>query len=180
MLPLTKRQKEILDYIEMSTNLNGYAPSLQEIRDHFNLKAISTVHEHLENLKAKGYIKKEMNQARGIQVTSIDKQPEYISIKVKGKIEDKVYKGTASERKTIVTDNFFVSEGKNFYSFEVSDSSLDSLGYKSGDFLVVSDSIEFKEGDICVQQIDTVLKIDKYSAKSQDIVGKIVCLVRGF
>ncbi|MCA9386056.1 hypothetical protein KC717_05400 [Candidatus Dojkabacteria bacterium] len=90
---MTKRQKEILDYIENTTVKNGYAPSLQEIRDHFNLKAISTVHEHLENLKSKGYIKKEMNQARGIQICKSEKKPEYVSVKIQ-------YPEATSQKKT--------------------------------------------------------------------------------
>lgn len=68
--PLTKRQKQILDFLKEFNQKQGYSPSLEEIRDEFKLKAISTVHEHIHNLQKKGYLNKEINQARGISVKS--------------------------------------------------------------------------------------------------------------
>src|SRR3990167_7314919 len=64
---LTKKQKEILDFIKIYSQMHGYAPSLEEIKEHFRLSAISTVHEHIQNLKSKGFIQKEINQARSIR-----------------------------------------------------------------------------------------------------------------
>src|SRR3972149_9766367 len=64
---LTKKQKEILDFIKIYSQMHGFAPSLEEIKAHFNLSAISTVHEHIQNLKTKGFIQKEINQARSIR-----------------------------------------------------------------------------------------------------------------
>lgn len=64
---LTKKQKDILEYIKVYNQLHGYSPSLEEIKDQFRLHAISTVHEHIQNLKKKGYIYNEINQARSIK-----------------------------------------------------------------------------------------------------------------
>ena len=64
---LTKRQKQILDYIKFIASKNGYAPSLEEIAKHFGLSSVATVHEHIENLKEKGYLKKEENKPRSIE-----------------------------------------------------------------------------------------------------------------
>jgi DNA modification methylase len=65
---LTKRQKQILDYIKKYIEKNDYAPTLEEIRRHFRLSSISTVHQHLENLKTKGYLIRLENQPRSIQL----------------------------------------------------------------------------------------------------------------
>jgi DNA modification methylase len=65
---LTKRQKQILDYIKKYIEKNDYAPTLEEIRRHFRLSSISTVHQHLENLKTKGYLIRLDNQPRSIQL----------------------------------------------------------------------------------------------------------------
>lgn len=70
--PLTKRQKEILDFIKIFSQLNGYAPTLTDIKNHFQLSAVSTVHEHIQNLKDKGYIDQEVNQARSIKALDQD------------------------------------------------------------------------------------------------------------
>jgi DNA modification methylase len=64
----TKRQKQILDYIKKYIEKNDYAPTLEEIRRHFRLSSISTVHQHLENLKTKGYLIRWENQPRSIQL----------------------------------------------------------------------------------------------------------------
>lgn len=65
---ITKKQKEILDYIKVYNEIHGYSPSLVEIAGHFRLKAISTVYEHILNLKAKGYLQKEISQARSLRL----------------------------------------------------------------------------------------------------------------
>ncbi len=65
---LTKRQKQILDYIKKFINENEFAPSLEEIRKHFKLSSIATVHQHIETLRAKGELKKIENQPRSIEI----------------------------------------------------------------------------------------------------------------
>ena len=54
MLPLTKRQREILDYLNDFIQQHGYAPSLEEIGRRFSLSSLATVHKHLTNLQEKG------------------------------------------------------------------------------------------------------------------------------
>ena len=55
MLPLTKRQREILDYLHDFIEQHGYAPSLEEIGRRFGLSSLATVHKHLTNLQEKGF-----------------------------------------------------------------------------------------------------------------------------
>jgi len=51
VLPLTKRQREILDYLQDFIQQHGYAPSLEEIGRRFGLSSLATVHKHLTNLR---------------------------------------------------------------------------------------------------------------------------------
>ena len=67
-MPLTKRQKEILDYIESFIDEQGYAPSFEEIAESFGYSSLATVHEHLSNLERKGYIRKSYNESRSIEL----------------------------------------------------------------------------------------------------------------
>jgi repressor LexA len=67
MVYLTKRQREILDFIRSFQAGRGYAPSLEEIAVHFGLSAVSTVHEHLVNLGRKGFLRRGWNRARSIE-----------------------------------------------------------------------------------------------------------------
>jgi repressor LexA len=83
--PLTKRQREIYEYIKKFLDANSYAPSLENIRDQFGLKAVSTVHEHLKRLHQKGYITKEINQARGVEiVTSNEFRKNCVEVQITG------------------------------------------------------------------------------------------------
>lgn len=69
MEPLTRRQKEILDYIRSFIDENGYAPSFREIAYYFELSSVSTVAEYISILEEKGYLTKEAMEARSIQLT---------------------------------------------------------------------------------------------------------------
>jgi len=66
---LTKRQREILSFIASFIEGEGYAPTLEEIRDHLGLSAVSTVHEHVERLIEKGYLSRGWNRSRSITLT---------------------------------------------------------------------------------------------------------------
>ena len=68
MLPLTKRQREILDYLNEFIQNHGYAPSLEEIGRRFNLSSLATVHKHLSNLQEKGFIRRAWNRSRSVEL----------------------------------------------------------------------------------------------------------------
>jgi len=67
MVYLTKRQREILEFIRSFQAKKGYAPSLEEIAARFGLSAVSTVHEHIVNLTRKGFLRRGWNRARSIE-----------------------------------------------------------------------------------------------------------------
>lgn len=64
MRPLTKRQREVFDFVRDSILANGYAPSLEEVGTRFGLRSLATVHKHMENLKLKGYFARVPNRSR--------------------------------------------------------------------------------------------------------------------
>ncbi len=68
MQPLTKRQREILDYLNEFIQQHGYAPSLEEIGHRFNLSSLATVHKHLTNLQEKGFIRRSWNRSRSVEL----------------------------------------------------------------------------------------------------------------
>ena len=68
MQPLTKRQREILDYLDEFIQQHGYAPSLEEIGHRFALSSLATVHKHLTNLQEKGFIRRAWNRSRSLEL----------------------------------------------------------------------------------------------------------------
>jgi len=81
---LTKRQKQIFDYIKEYIEENDYAPSLEEIKEYFKLSSISTVHQHIETLRVKGYLKKIDNQPRSIELNEKKKKSDLVEVPLLG------------------------------------------------------------------------------------------------
>ncbi len=65
---LTRRQREIFDYIQEYLQAEGYAPSLEEIGARFGLSSVATVHKHVQNLVEKGLLRKAWNRSRSLEV----------------------------------------------------------------------------------------------------------------
>jgi len=74
IIPLTKRQKEILDFIGYFIDKNGYAPTIKEMQKKIHLSSASTIHQHIQALTSKGYLKKIANLARAIRLVNINKK----------------------------------------------------------------------------------------------------------
>ena len=84
-MPLTPKQKQILDFIKTYTDKNGFSPTHIEIANKFKL-VVSTVHEHLSALEKKGYIKKDRGHARTIETVNSSKSSGLVRIPLLGTI----------------------------------------------------------------------------------------------
>ena len=69
---LTPREKEILDFISIFTQGKRYAPTFEEIAEHFGLASLATVHKHITNLEEKGYISRLPNKTRSLIVNPVN------------------------------------------------------------------------------------------------------------
>lgn len=68
MPTITPKQKQVLDFTSSFIKNEGFAPSINEIRNNLNLKSVATIHQHLQALERKGYIKREKNQKRHLEI----------------------------------------------------------------------------------------------------------------
>jgi repressor LexA len=66
-MPLTRRQREVLDFVRQFLAERGYSPSLEEIGEHFGLSSVATVHKHVQHLVEKGYLRKAWNRSRSVE-----------------------------------------------------------------------------------------------------------------
>ena len=82
---LTKRQKEIFDFIRSYIERDGYAPSLEEIGTEFGLSSVATVHKHVQNLVEKGLLRKAWNRSRSIELVE-DEAPSAVEIPLLGAV----------------------------------------------------------------------------------------------
>ncbi|MEE8558855.1 MAG: transcriptional repressor LexA [Myxococcota bacterium] len=74
-MSLTRRQKEIYEYVRSFLEREGYAPSLEEIAAHFGLSSVATVHKHIENLVEKGLLRKLWNRSRSLELVERTRDP---------------------------------------------------------------------------------------------------------
>ena len=85
-MTLTRRQKEIWDYLAAYVEEHGYAPTLEEICAHFGLSSLATVHKHLINLERKGLITRTWNRSRAIEFTPPESSVEAIELPLLGEV----------------------------------------------------------------------------------------------
>ena len=71
-MALTRRQREILDFIAAFIGQKRYSPSLEEIAAHFGLSSVATVHKHVSNLERKGFIRRSWNRSRSIDLLATE------------------------------------------------------------------------------------------------------------
>jgi repressor LexA len=152
MIQLTKRQKEILDYISSYITENRYSPTYDEIKDNFGLSALSTVHEHITELVNKGYIKRDEKSPRGISLTPKKKQ--YMEIPLKGLIR------AGNPIEAIETVNEYVNVVRepslkgNLYALKVEGDSMIDDGIFDGDIVIAKKQSVADNGDTVVAVID--------------------------
>ncbi len=70
-MALTRRQKQVFDFLVGFINRRGYSPSFEEIGDGLKLSSLATVHKHMQTLEKKGFIRRGYNQSRSVEVVAI-------------------------------------------------------------------------------------------------------------
>jgi len=155
---LTKKQKEILNFIEKYIRSNDYSPSLKEIGRKFKLSSIATVHQHIENLKQKGYLNKEKNHHRSIELSSDNRSLDSIDL-VEIPLLGTITAGMPIE--TIEVPNEFVTipkseigNSKEYYALKVSGDSMIEEGIFDNDIVVIKRQSVAENGQTVVAVID--------------------------
>ncbi len=131
---ITKRQKEVLDFITHYRRRRQYAPSLEEIRKHFKLASVSTAHFHVKRLEHLGYLRKEENQPRAIEIFNREK---LVEIPLLGTIAAGApIEAIETEEKISITKEDFGNIG-DLYALRVEGNSMIDDGIYDGDIVVI-------------------------------------------
>ncbi|HSR42418.1 MAG TPA: transcriptional repressor LexA, partial [Longimicrobiales bacterium] len=149
-MPLTKRQKEILDHIEGFIDEHGYAPSFEEIADAFGYSSLATVHEHLSNLERKGYIRKAYNESRSIELVGREAVPAGAELPLLGNVAAGVPIEAVQDRETIPVPPDMVRQGKRNYVLRVQGDSMIDEQIRDGDYIVVQAQQTAEDGEMVV------------------------------
>ncbi|MGI5826058.1 MAG: transcriptional repressor LexA [Patescibacteria group bacterium] len=161
-MPVTlyKRQKQILDFISQFVQKNGYSPTLQQIADALGVSSLATVHEHLNAMTKKGVIKKFEGAVRGIEI--IDKNLAEITKGVELPILGFIAAGSPIEPHTDPNATTNVAPGmlsgkKRAFVLQVKGESMIEDGILDGDYVVIEEQNEAKNGDIVVALLENGL-----------------------
>ncbi len=149
---LTKKQKQVLDFIRIYGSKKKYAPSLDEIRKHFKLASVSTAHYYVKKLQEVGRLKKEYNQPRSISLT---KEKETVEVPIVGAIAagQPIEAIEVSDETIAVTKNEIGKSG-NHYALRVQGNSMIDEGIFDGDIVVIKQQPTADNGQTIVAIIN--------------------------
>jgi repressor LexA len=150
---LTRRQKEILEYLRHFIDENGYAPSFREIAYYFEFSSTGTVAEYISILEEKGYITKDAMEARAIQLTpAFDDGLEIFNIPLEGVIDAGRPIEAIRTHETIDIPRDML--GKKTFALRVRGESMVEDGILDGDYVIIEQTNTAKNGDIVVALVD--------------------------
>jgi len=153
-MPLTKRQSEILTFLQGYIRDHGYAPSFEEIAGQFGFQSLATVHEHLTNLERKGYIQRTHNESRAIEVLPPKGQAVASEIPLLGKVAAGTPIEALMQQETLaVPDQLLPRRGPN-YALQVQGSSMIDEHIVDGDFVVVHGQQSADNGELVIALIN--------------------------
>ena len=133
---LTKRQKELLDYLSAYIEQHGYAPTLEEIGRNFALGSLATVHKHLQNLERKGHIRRLPNRSRALEVTPRDGAGATVQIPLLGRVAAGTPVEPVKVPESVAVPEELLGRGDTF-ALRVRGDSMVGDGILDGDVVVV-------------------------------------------
>lgn len=152
---LTKKQKQMLDFIRAFADEYGYAPTFREIMDGLNYSSVATVAQHIDNLVTKGYLYKRNNEARSIQLVDADiDTADTRGLPLMGWIAaGEPIQTLDTPTETLQVPNFMIKSDTS-YVLQVQGESMIEDGILSGDYIVVRENKAPQNGDVVVAMID--------------------------
>lgn len=207
---LTKRQEEILNFIQDYLRENGYPPTMREIGSNFGISSTFGVKGHLDALERKGYLNKESNASRGISILKSNEDENVIynndeapRIPIVGRVAaGSPILAVENIEGSILLDPSFFNKSKECFALKVKGDSMMNAGIFEGDLVVVSPAKTALNGEIIVAMLhdevtvktfenkynrvklipenERYQSIDVTGRKDFSIVGKVIGVLRWF
>jgi repressor LexA len=149
VLPLTKRQREILDYLNEFIQQHGYAPSLEEVGRRFGLSSLATVHKHLTNLQEKGFIKRAWNRSRSVELVQTKAGGRAVELPLLGFVAAGAPIEAVATAESIAVPEDLVGK-KDTYVLRVRGESMIDEQIRDGDFVIVEDRKTAQNGEMVI------------------------------
>ena len=149
---LTKRQKELFDFLDGYLAAHGYAPTLEEIGVQFKLNSLATVHKHLTNLEQKGLIRRTWNHSRAIELVPRAKPARAVELPLLGRVAAGQPIEALESSDTLTVPEELIRR-QNTFVLRVVGSSMMNDGILDGDYIVVEQRPTAENGETVVAML---------------------------
>jgi repressor LexA len=147
--PLTRRQREIYDFVRDFVAEQGYAPSLEEIGAHFGLSSVATVHKHVQHLAEKGYLRKAWNRSRSIEPLE-ETEAAAVELPLLGSVAAGLPIEAIEDSERIAVPQELVRRRGETFVLRVRGDSMIDEQIRDGDFVVVESRSDARNGETVV------------------------------
>ncbi|WP_433983140.1 transcriptional repressor LexA [Tunturiibacter empetritectus] len=151
-MAITRRQKEVIDFLSSFTQKNGYSPSYEEIASGLGLSSLATVHKHITNLQNKGLLQRAHNRSRSIDVLPARSGKKAPTVSPAGPHRRRqARRSNRKRREHLLSD---IIGNREVFALEVRGDSMRDEHIVSGDYVLVERTRTAREGEIIVALID--------------------------
>jgi repressor LexA len=166
-MSITKKQKEVYDYICHYLSLNGYSPTQVEIKEHFQLKSLGSVQRYIKYLADAGYLQGESNAKRGLKPASdVAPNPE-VEIPLYGHVAAGAPLQTINDNnETISVPSHFIDSKSKYFALTVKGDSMIEDGIFDRDIIICRHQKEANKGQTVIAVIDNEATVKKFFPKS--------------
>ena len=159
-MAITKRQRQVYDFIHGFVQKNGYSPSFEEIGEGLGLSSLATVHKHVTNLEKKGLLKRDYNRSRSIDVLPVrglfkrqaQKAPSEIALPLMGRIVAGQPIEAVENPETISLGD--ITRSKDVFVLQVKGESMKDEHIVDGDYVLVEKTQSARDGEIVVALVE--------------------------
>jgi repressor LexA len=159
-MALTRRQREIYDFVREFIEENGYSPSLEEIGARFGLSSVATVHKHVQHLTEKGYLKKSSHRSRSVEPVESEAGP-LVALPLLGSVAAGAPIEAIEMAESIDVPQALVPRRSRCFVLRVRGDSMIEEQIRDGDLVVIESRPEARDGETVVALIrgeDATLK----------------------
>jgi len=147
---LTRRQKQVADYIARFVEEHGYSPSYQEIAAGLELASLATVHKHMTNLETKGFIKRSWNRSRSVELLPGRTGSRSVDVPLLGYVAAGSPIEAITGTETIAVPEALLANRRDTYVLRVKGDSMIDEQIRDGDWVVIEDRKTANNGEMVV------------------------------
>ena len=165
----TKRQEEVLTFIENYINAHTYPPTIREMADHFRI-SIKGAHDHILALKKKGLLRQGDKKSRTMELVRLEKKNDFMEIPILGTVA--AGRPILSEENRDGTIKFPYSELKkncDYFAVKIRGDSMEGMGIMDGDTAVIEGQNTVRNGEVAVVMLDDAVTLKTFYRESSRV-----------